>query len=171
MKSLSKGNSSRRDPLSSSSNLRESTTLPLSLALPTKLLSDDNVTDLPNEKNRFGWAKQIDREASPPSNLDRVPSGRADGNLTASVHSDYYKSQKGGQYDISEDDYDYSEVAYEQEKTSRINNKKLETHQMLALDDRQKTDAVQKSRDNSPFEANNSHSDYYLNALLKVIIL
>ncbi|XP_044463183.1 kinesin-like protein KIN-13B [Mangifera indica] len=167
VKSLSKGNSSRRDPLSSSSNLRESTMLPLSLALPTKLLSNDNVTDLPNEKNRFGWAKQIDREPSPPSNLDRVPSGRADGNLTASVHLDYYKSQKGGQYDISEDDYDYSEVAYEQEKTSRINNKKLETHQMLTLDDRQKTDAVKKSRDNSPFEANNSHSDYYLNALLK----
>ncbi|KAJ0091442.1 hypothetical protein Patl1_13234 [Pistacia atlantica] len=167
VKSLSKGNSSRRDPLSSSSNLRESTALPLSSALPTKLLSDDNVTDLPNEKNRFGWAKQIDREPSPPSNLDHVPSGRAEGNLAASVHSDHYKSQRGGQYDIAEDDYDYSVETYEQEKPLWMNNKKPENHQMLALEDRRKTDAMKKRRDIPACEANNSHSDDDLNALLK----
>lgn len=169
VKSLSKGNSSRRDALSSSSNLRESTALPLYSALPTKLLSDDNVTDLPSEKNRFGWAKQIDREPSPHSNLDRVPSGRAEGNFPPSVHSDYYKSKGGDQYNIAEDDYDYSEETYEQEKSSY--NKTFENNQTLALEERWKTDAVKKRRDSLAFEANNSHSDNDLNALLKVIIL
>ncbi|KAL5771240.1 hypothetical protein ACOSP7_015394 [Xanthoceras sorbifolium] len=185
VKSLSKGNSSRRDPLSSSSNLRDSTAFPLSSVLPTKLTSENNKTDVPNEKNRYGWAKKIERETSPPSivdrvpsgraegNLappsivDRVPSGRAEGNLAPSVYSDYYKGQRGGQYDMAEDDYVYSEEIYEQDKTSWMNNKKLETQQLATLQDRRKTDAPKKRGDLPHFEANNSYADDDLNALLK----
>ncbi|KAJ4708432.1 Kinesin-like protein [Melia azedarach] len=165
VKSLSKGSSSRRDPVSSSSNLRDSTALPLSSVLPAKLISEDILIDVPNEKNRFGWANQIEREPSPPSNVDRVPSGRVEGNLPASVYSDYYKGQKGGQYDIMEDDHDYSLEIYEQEKGLQINNK-FETDPMSALEDRRKTDVLKKRRDLPAFEANYS-SDDDLNALLK----
>ncbi|TXG61380.1 hypothetical protein EZV62_012743 [Acer yangbiense] len=185
VKSLSKENSSRRDPLSSSSNLRDSTAFPLSSVLPTKLTSENNITDVPNEKNRYGWGKKIERETSPPSIVDRVPSGRAEGNLVPpsivdrvpsgraegnfapSAYSDYYKGQRGGQYDMAEDDYDYSEEIYEQDKTSWMNNKKLETPHLATLQDRQKTDAPKKMRDLPPFEANNSYSDDDLNSLLK----
>ncbi|KAK2645693.1 hypothetical protein Ddye_020888 [Dipteronia dyeriana] len=185
VKSLSKENSSRRDPLSSSSNLRDSTAFPLSSVLPTKLTSENNITDVPSEKNRYGWGKKIERETSPPSVVDRVPSGRAEGNLVPpsivdrvpsgraegnfvpSAYSDYYKGQRGGQCDMAEDDYDYSEEIYEQDKTSWMNNKKLETQHLATLQDRQKTDPPKKMRDLPPFEANNSYSDDDLNSLLK----
>lgn len=153
--------------MSSSSNLRDSTALPLSSVLPAKLIPEDILIDVPNEKNRFGWANQIEREPSPPSNVDRIPSGRVEGNLPASVYSDYYKGQKGGQYDIMEDDHDYSLEIYEQEKGLQINNK-FETDPMSALEDRRKTDVLKKRRDLPAFEANYS-SDDDLNALLKVI--
>ncbi|KAL9443548.1 hypothetical protein AB3S75_016835 [Citrus x aurantiifolia] len=164
VKSLSKGNISKRDPLSSSSNLRDSTAFPGSSVVPTKLTSEDNVNDVPHENSRFGWAKQTEREPSPPR-VNRIPSGRAEGNLAP--YPEYYKGQRGGQYDVTEDDYDYSEETYEQEKTSWTNDAKLETYQMSASEDMRKIDAVKKRRDLSSFEANDSHSDDDLNALLK----
>lgn len=66
--------------------------------------------------------------------------------------------------------YDYSEETYEQEKTSWMNDAKLENYQMPASWDKRKIDVVKKRRDLSSFEANNSHSNDDLNALLKVII-
>ncbi|XP_041005730.1 kinesin-like protein KIN-13B isoform X3 [Juglans microcarpa x Juglans regia] len=167
VKSLSKGNSSRRDPLSSTSNLRESTALPLSSALPAESIFEDNITSVANDKNRFGWPKQIETEPSPPFNVDSVPSGRIEGSLPASVYSDYYKGQRGGQSDIAEDDFDYSEQTCEQEKPSRMNNKKLEAYQRSVLDDKRKIDTQVKWRDMADFEANNSHADDDLTALLK----
>ncbi|KAG6723688.1 hypothetical protein I3842_03G220500 [Carya illinoinensis] len=167
VKSLSKGNSSRRDPLSSTSNLRESTALPLSSALPAESIFEDNITSVANDKNRFGWPKQIETEPSPPFNVDRVTSGRMEGSLPASVYSDYYKGQRGGQSDIAEDDFDYSEQTYEQEKPSRMNNKKLEAYQRSVLDDKRKIDTQVKWRDMADFEANNSHAADDLTALLK----
>ncbi|KAG2718480.1 hypothetical protein I3843_03G215100 [Carya illinoinensis] len=167
VKSLSKGNSSRRDPLSSTSNLRESTALPLSSALPAESIFEDNITSVANDKNRFGWPKQIETEPSPPFNVDRVTSGRMEGSLPASVYSDYYKGHRGGQSDIAEDDFDYSEQTYEQEKPSRMNNKKLEAYQRSVLDDKRKIDTQVKWRDMADFEANNSHADDGLTALLK----
>ncbi|CAI0543253.1 unnamed protein product [Linum tenue] len=69
VKSLSKGGS-KRDLLSSSTpNLRDSTAL--------LQMSDDSITEFPSDKNRFGWSKSVDRESSPPHNLERVPSGRS----------------------------------------------------------------------------------------------
>lgn len=169
VKSLSKGNISKRDPLSSSSNLRDSTALPLSSALPAESTFEDNITYAPNDKNKFGWSKHNEREPSPPFNVDRVPSGRIEGSLPASVYSDYHKGHRGGQSDMAEDDFDYSEHNYEQEKPSQTNNKKVETYQKSALEDKRKIDTQIKWRDMSGFAANNSHSDDDLNALLKVI--
>lgn len=169
VKSLSKGSSSRRDPLSSSSNLRDSTALPLSSSIPAESTFEDNITYVPNDKNRFGWSKQIEREPSPSFNVDRVPSGRLEGSLPATVHSDYYKRQRGGQNESLEDDFVYSDETYEQEKPSRVNSKRMETYPRSVSEDMRRSDNQIKQRDMSDFEAVNSHSDDDLNALLKVI--
>lgn len=171
MKSLSKGNISKRDPLSSSLNLRDSTAFPVSSVLPTASNIEDNITDIPNEINRFGWSKQNERETSPPFKVDRVPSGRVEGNIPASSYSDYYKGQRGGQSDATEDDVDYSEEIYNQEKPSWIKNKKVETSQISALEVR-KPESQMKRREQPYFETNNLRSDDDdLNALLKVVLL
>ncbi|OMO92058.1 hypothetical protein CCACVL1_06928 [Corchorus capsularis] len=162
VKSLSKGNTSKKDTLSSSSNLRESTALPLVSALPTETF-EDNITDVPFEKNKFGWSKQIERDTAP-YKVDRVPSGRAEGNL-ALPYSDYYKGQRGGLND-TEEDFDYSEETYEQQRMLRKINKKGQTNQMPAMEKR-KTDALTKRVGSSTFDDNLSNSDDDLNALLK----
>lgn len=168
MKSLSKGNISKRDLLSSSSNLRDSTALPLS-ALPDESTFEDNITYVSNDKNKFGWSKHIQKEPSPPFNVDRVPSGRIEGSLPAAVYLDYHKVHRGGQNNMDEDDFDYFEHNYDQEKPSRMNNKKVETYQKSTLEDKRKIDFQSKRRDMYDIAANNSHSDDDLNALLKVI--
>ncbi|XP_052304988.1 kinesin-like protein KIN-13B [Populus trichocarpa] len=167
VKSLSKGNNSKRDPLSSS-NLRESTTLPLTSFSPSEPTFVDSIADFPNEKSRFGWSRPTERETSPPFNMDRVPSGRAEGNLSASVQTDYYKVQSVGQSGIIANDCNYTEESYEHEKPSWMNNnKKVDTFQKSALEDRRRTDTLMKQRDVLAVQANNSHSDDELNVLLK----
>ncbi|XWS26858.1 hypothetical protein CRYUN_Cryun26dG0066600 [Craigia yunnanensis] len=165
VKSLSKGNNSKKDTLSSSSNLRESTALPLASSLPTDTF-EDNITDVPFEKNKFGWCRQIERDTSPPFKVDRVPSGRAERNL-AVPYSDYYKGQRGGLNGMAEDDFDYSEETYEQQKMLQKVNRKEQTYQMPYLEEKQKTDALTKRVDPSTFDDKNSHSDDDLNALWK----
>ncbi|XP_060669055.1 kinesin-like protein KIN-13B [Ziziphus jujuba] len=167
VKSLSKGNSFRRDQLSSSSNLRDSTALPLTSILPTEPTFEDNITYVPNEKSRFGWSKQIEKEPSPPLNTDRVPSWRVEGSLTASVYSDYYKGQKGGQNGTDDDDFDHYEPTYEQGKPSWMNNRKVETYQKSLLEDKRKIDSQIKQKNQPDFEVNNSGTDEDLIALLK----
>ncbi|KAJ9688452.1 hypothetical protein PVL29_014226 [Vitis rotundifolia] len=168
VKSLSKGNISKKDPLSSSLNLRDSTAFPVSSLLPTASSIEDNLPDVPNEINRFGWSKQIEKETSPPFKVDHVPSGRVEGNIPASSYSDYYKGQRGGQSDVTEDDVDYSEEIYNQEKPSWIKNKKVETSQISALEDKmRKPESHIKRRELPDFEANNLRPDDDLNALLK----
>lgn len=168
VKSLSKGNISKKDPLSSSLNLRDSAAFPVSSLLPTASNIEDNLPDIPNEINRFGWSKQIEKETSPPFKVDRVPSGRVEGNIPASSYSDYYKGQRGGQSDVTEDDVDYSEEIYNQEKPSWIKNKKVETSQISALEDKmRKPESHIKRRELPDFEANNLRPDDDLNALLK----
>ncbi|KAG6587955.1 Kinesin-like protein KIN-13B, partial [Cucurbita argyrosperma subsp. sororia] len=98
VKSLSKGNSTRRDPLTS--NLRESTASLLSSSVPMKQSFEDNRTYLPNDKNRFGWSKQNVREGTPPLNVERIPSNRADITLP------HLKSQPSFQDDFTKDDID-----------------------------------------------------------------
>ncbi|KAJ6731445.1 KINESIN-LIKE PROTEIN [Salix purpurea] len=167
VKSLSKGNSTKRDPLSSS-NLRDSTTLPLTSFSQLEPTFVDSIADFPNEKSRFGWSRPTERETSPPFNMDRVPSGRIEGNLPASVHTDYYKVQSGGQSVIIANDCNYTEESYELEKPSWMNNNKnVDTFQKSALEDKRRTDSLMKQRDVLAVQAINSHSDDELNVLLK----
>ncbi|KAK8597808.1 hypothetical protein V6N13_095205 [Hibiscus sabdariffa] len=140
VKSLSKGNNTKRETGSLSSNLRESTALPLALF-------EDNITDVPLEKNKFGWSKPIQRD--PSSKVDRVPSGRREG-----PYSDHFKGQRGDLNDMAEDDFDYYQETYEQ------------TYQM-PLEEKPKTDVSTNRVDPSTFDDNNSHSDDDLSALLK----
>lgn len=164
VKSLSKGNNTRRDPLYSSSNLRESTTSLLSSSLLAEPSLEDNRTYLPNDKNRFGWSKQNEREATPPLNVERVPSNRADITLP------HHKSKQSFREDFTEDYIGYPEQRYEQEKSSWTNNKITETRQVPGFVNQKKTSNQSNQRDIIPdFEAD-SHSDDDLDALLKVII-
>ncbi|KAF5935170.1 hypothetical protein HYC85_026299 [Camellia sinensis] len=159
VKSLSKGNNSKRDPLSSSTNLRSSIALPLTAL-------EDNILDVPCESNKFGWTKQTERESSPSFNIERVPSGRAHVNLVASLFSDNYRGQRGGG-DITED-FDYTETTNEQDKPSLMMNKKLDNYQASALEDKLRKIGMQtKRRDIADVEADNSNADDDLNALLK----
>ncbi|XP_059638119.1 kinesin-like protein KIN-13B [Cornus florida] len=168
VKSLSKGNSSKRDPLSSSLNLRSSTALPLSSVIPTLTASEDNVMDLTHESSRFGWSKQTEREPSPSFNIERVPSGRAQGNLASSAFTDSFRSQRAGQGNITEDDLDYSDKNFEQDKPSWMMNKKVESYQGSALEEKMSKTGTQKMRRDLPyFEVNNLNSDDDLSALLK----
>ncbi|KAF9662518.1 hypothetical protein SADUNF_Sadunf18G0061600 [Salix dunnii] len=163
VKSLSKGNSTKRDPLSSS-NLRDSTTLPLTSFSQLEPTFVDSIADFPNEKSRFGWSRPTERETSPPFNMDRVPSGRIEGNLPASVHTDYYKVQSGGQSVITANDCNHTEESYEHEKPSWMNNnKKVDTFQKSTLEDKRRADALMKQRDVHAVQAINSHSDDELN--------
>ncbi|KAF8407041.1 hypothetical protein HHK36_006166 [Tetracentron sinense] len=161
VKSLSKGNNSKKDLLSSTSNLRDSTAAPLSSVLPTVSTFEGNV---PNITNRFGWPKQIEGETSPPFNVDRAPSRREDGHLASYVNADSSTGQRGGR----DGNVDFSEESYEQERPSWKSNGKLQTYQISASDDKiKKADAQTKWKDLPKFDANNSHPDDDLNALLK----
>ncbi|XP_022730955.1 kinesin-like protein KIN-13B [Durio zibethinus] len=162
VKSLSKGNNSKKDMPSSLSNLRESTALSLASPLPTDTF-EDNITDVPFEKNKFGWSKQIERDISPPFKVDHVPSGRIEGNL-AVPYSDCFKGQRDGLNGMAEDDF---EETYEQQKMLQKINSKALTYQMPSLEEKLKTDALSKRVDPTIFDDNNSHLYDDLSALLK----
>ncbi|KAM1812670.1 hypothetical protein ACFX11_026587 [Malus domestica] len=167
VKSLSKGGGSKRHQLTSLSNLRDSTTMPLSSSLPNDTTFEDDMTYVPNEQSSFGWSKQItEREPSAKMNSDRIPSGRAEGNFSTSV-SNYYKAPIGGRNGIGQDDFDYPEQTYEQAKPSRGNSKKVETYQQSALEEKRKIGSQMKWTDMPDFEATNSHSEDDLNAVLQ----
>ncbi|WCJ42458.1 ATP binding microtubule motor family protein [Euphorbia peplus] len=164
VKSLSKGNNSKRDSLSSY-NLRDSTVFLSSSALSNEASYDDNISEV-LEKNSFGWAKQIEKEPSPAFSIDRIPSGRGEGNFAGSVYSDLYKNQMGGQNGIVEAGFDYAK-GYSEQKPSWMNNKTVKTHEISALDGKKRTDSATRSMDVSHFKGNDPHSDDDLNALLK----
>ncbi|XP_068345304.1 kinesin-like protein KIN-13B [Pyrus communis] len=167
VKSLSKGGGSKRHQLTSLSNLRDSTTMPLSSSLPNDTTFEDDMTYVPTEQSSFGWSKQItEREPSAKMNADRIPSGRAEGNFSTSV-SNYYKAPIGGRNGIGKDDFDYPEQTYEQAKPSRGNSKKVETYQQSALEEKRKIGSQMKWTDIPDIEAMNSHSEDDLNAVLQ----
>ncbi|KAG4388523.1 hypothetical protein GLYMA_09G190500v4 [Glycine max] len=165
VKSLSKGNTSRRDPLSSS-NLRDSTVLPGSSVLSHDDTLEDETTYVSSDKNRFGWPKQLEREPSPPNNVDRVPSGRMGGNLIPSVYSDPQNGQRGSQKARTANEYDYLGPTYEQDRT-RKTSKRVDNNQLSAVGDKRKIESRVKLVDELHFEANHSDPDDNLNALLK----
>ncbi|XP_043724987.1 kinesin-like protein KIN-13B isoform X2 [Telopea speciosissima] len=166
VKSLSKGNNSKKDPLPSTINLRDSTAVSISSVLPTIPNFEGNISDVP-ETSRFGWSRQIEREASPSFNLDRTPSRREEGPLATTVYSDFLKDNRDDRFGIATEDFDYSEELYEQ-KPLRKKNGKPETYQFSVVDDKlRRTDMQAKSKNLPNFDPNNSHSDDDLNALLK----
>lgn len=78
VKSLSKGNNTKKDPFVNSS-VRESTTLPFSSSLPTVCSYDgNNNAEIATEANRYGLSKQVDEENSLLFNTNCVPSRRED---------------------------------------------------------------------------------------------
>ncbi|KAL3532441.1 hypothetical protein ACH5RR_005962 [Cinchona calisaya] len=145
VKSLSKGNSSKREPLSSL-NLRSSTAVPLSSVLQTISGSEDNVVGGPQhqELSKLGWPKQHERESSPSSNIERVPSGRAQSNLAPSLGLDNHKqlgpnidrvpsgrAQWNSQVDMNKN-FDGSKGIPEQDHAARMLNSKLDSDQLRA---------------------------------------
>ncbi|GAV64486.1 Kinesin domain-containing protein [Cephalotus follicularis] len=73
VKSLSKGNNPKKDILSSTLNLKESTTLPLSSALPSASTFDDDITDT--------WPEQNERDDSEDSYEQEKPAWKKNGKL------------------------------------------------------------------------------------------
>ncbi|XP_058113577.1 kinesin-like protein KIN-13B isoform X2 [Magnolia sinica] len=164
VKSLSKGSNSKKDLLSTSLNLRDSTTLPLSSVFPTVSTFEGNSVDVSKETNRFGWSKQIETESSLPFILDRSRGGREEAHL-GSGYADYTKEQRGRGYTTGEE-FDFSQELYGQEKPSW--KMKPETFPVLASEDKpRKVDVQAKWKDLSDMDANSSYADDDLNALLK----
>ncbi|KAJ4958549.1 hypothetical protein NE237_025660 [Protea cynaroides] len=166
VKSLSKGNYTKKDPLFSSINLRDSTTASLSSVLPAVSNFESNVYDIPNETSRFGLSRQIEREASPPFNLHRTPSGREEGPLASTVYSEFLKDNRGDRFRSTMEDFDYSEEFNEQKPLPKIG--KPESNKFSGADDRTRRTHTQAKSKNLPnLNANNSNSDADLNVLLK----
>ncbi|KEH27114.1 kinesin motor family protein [Medicago truncatula] len=162
VKSLSKGNSSRRDPLSSS-NLRESTVLPV---LPNDNTFEDEITYASSERNQFGWSKQPEREPSLPTNVDRVGSGRMEGNLAPSLYSDQQRSQRGIQNDRAEKENEYLAPTYVKDRTRKA-SKRVDNNQLSAVEDKKKIGSRAKHVNLPHVENTHSDPDDDFNALLK----
>ncbi|GAU43456.1 hypothetical protein TSUD_140930 [Trifolium subterraneum] len=163
VKSLSKGNSSRRDPLSSS-NHRDSTVLPV---IPHDNTFEDETTYVSSsERNQFGWSKQPEREPSPSNNVDRVSSGRFEGSLAPSVYSDQQRGQRGIQNGRAEKENDYLAPTYGQDRT-RKTIKRVDNNQLSTVEDKRKTDSRAKHVNLSHVENTYSDPDDDFNALLK----
>ncbi|XP_077220031.1 ATP binding microtubule motor family protein [Tasmannia lanceolata] len=164
VKSLSKGNTTKKDPLSASLNLRESTASPLSSTLPpVSSFEGNNNVAVSIETNRFGWHKQVELETSLPFNMDRGFTGRDEG-LLASAYGDYSKEHRGL---TTGKEFDFSEESYEQSKIS-WKNEKPNKYPVLASEHKtRKVETQGKWKDLPDFEANNSNPEEDLNALLK----
>lgn len=162
VKSLSKGNSSRRDPLSSS-NRRDSTVFPVR---PHDDTFEDETTYVSSERNQFGWSKQPEREPSPSNNVDRIASGRFEGNLAPSVYSDQQRGQRGIENGRAEKENDYLAPTYGQDRT-RKTSKRVDNNQLSTVEDKRKIDSRSKHVNLSHVENTYSDPDDDFNALLK----
>ncbi|KAM0944437.1 putative plus-end-directed kinesin ATPase [Dioscorea sansibarensis] len=165
VKSLSKGNNSKKDP-SVISSIRESTTLPLSSSIPTFSSYEGNNTDISTETSKYGWPKLNDKETSSQFNMDRAPNRREDRREEVSAvpsYTNYYKEQSRGS--TPAEDSDFSEEAYEQSKPLRRG--KVETYSAPLEDKVRRVDQQPKWKDVPQVDANSFYSDEDLNALLK----
>lgn len=158
---MSKGNTSRRDQLSSS-NLRESAALPFSSAPPNDPTFEDSNAYVSNEKSRFGWSKQTEKEAF---NVERVPSGRTEGSFSASAYPDYQKSRPNPNGAA----YDYDEQIYEENKPPLVNIRKLETFEKPVVEEKRRIGAQVKYKNPLEFDTYDSGPDEDLLSLLMVI--
>ncbi|KAL9242368.1 hypothetical protein vseg_016376 [Gypsophila vaccaria] len=138
VKSLSKGNNSKREQISSTAP-RDSQTVNSSSAVAPNL--EDSANDDLSGSGRFGWSREFERETPPSPHIERVHSGRAENGLV----------------DMSIDNYGYS-VDTNESESPWMKNKNAETHRVAAAEIR--------TRGND-YRANNASSDDDLNALLK----
>ncbi|KAJ8442440.1 hypothetical protein Cgig2_018717 [Carnegiea gigantea] len=167
VKSLSKGNNSKKDLMSSGANLKDLNAPTLGSSSILTSNSEDRTAEGLNGSGRFGWPREVERETSPSPNIERVLSGKAENNV-ASGYSGYYRGQQGGVVDMSVDDNDDSEDVFDQEKPSWITNRKAETYRIPpAENNMKKNDSQTKMKEFTDFSGNNSSSDDDLNALLK----
>lgn len=164
VKSLSKGNNSKKDILSI--NLRDSTSVPLSSASPTVATLDGDMVDVSNETNRLTWSKQNETETSLPFNMDHDFSGGEDVHFS-SVYADYSKEQRGRAFTNAEE-FDFLEESNDRDKPSWRKNKP-ELYPVSTWEDRtRKVNAQMKwSNDLPDLDVKSSHPDDDLNALLK----
>lgn len=167
VKSLSKGNSSKKDLMSSSLNIRDSTTFPLSSLSMAESNFENNMDETANEKKNFLRPKRTNREASPPINVDCTDGGWCDGNLAESLYSGAYKQQKGFLQDPVSKDSDYSADHNVLEKPSRMSINKIETSQISDIEDKHRAEIQLEGRELQEFDTTNLHLENDLNALLK----
>ncbi|XP_068647762.1 kinesin-like protein KIN-13B [Aristolochia californica] len=161
-KSLSKGNNSKRDPLSSTLNLRDSTAFPLSTVLPI----DGNSVDMSNETNRFGWSKQPQMETSLPPSMENNFSVGDDGQL-ASVYLNYSREQQVDRGYATGEEFDFPDESYGQDK--QLGRKgKPETYRVSATENKtRKGETQMKWKELPDSDANGLNAESNLNALLK----
>ncbi|KAF8036466.1 hypothetical protein BT93_C2247 [Corymbia citriodora subsp. variegata] len=167
VKSLSKGNSSKKDLMSSSLNIRDSTTFPLSSLSTAESNFENNMDETANEKKNFLRPKRMNREASPPINVDCTDGGWCEGNMAESLYSGAYKQQKGFLEDPILKDADYSADYNVLEKPSKVSINKLETSQISDIEEKRRAEIQLEGRELQGFDATNLHLEDDLNALLK----
>lgn len=169
VKSLSKGNSSKKDLMSSSLNIRDSTTFPLNSLSTAESNFENNLDETVNEKKNFLRPKWMNREASPPINVDCTDGGWCEGNMAESLYSGAYKQHKGFLPDPILKDSDYSAEYNVVEKPSRMPINKVETSQISDIEEKRRAEIQHEGRELQELDATNLHLDDDLNALLKVI--
>lgn len=158
VKSLSKGNNSKKDPLSSTLNPRESTAVLLPSTITTASPLDEEMFI---DSDRTGWYRSTISDNSYPLNAGNGLSGR-DGGRSGSLYADSLKEQRGRGYAKGEN-LNISEKSLEQDKPQRKKGKP--EIQSLPFSENKSRNAV------LDFDVDGSNSDDGLNALLQVIIV
>ncbi|KAG9455792.1 hypothetical protein H6P81_000300 [Aristolochia fimbriata] len=162
VKSLSKGNNSKKDPLSSTFNLRDSTALPLSTVLPV----DGNSVDMLNETNRFGWSKPPQMETTLQPTMEKIFS-RGDEGPHGSIYSNYSREQQVGRGYATGEEFIFPDESYGQDRQPGRKGK-AETYRVLATENKlRKSEAQMKWKELPDPDANDLNADNNLNALLK----
>ncbi|XP_030541783.2 kinesin-like protein KIN-13B [Rhodamnia argentea] len=167
VKSLSKGTSSKKDLMSSSVNIRDSTTFPLGSLSAVESNFENNMDETANEKKNFLQPKRMNREASPPINVDCTDGGWFEGNVSDSLYSGAYKQQKGFLQDPILKDSDYSADYNVLEKPSRMSINKVEISQISDIEEKRRAEIQLEGRELQDFDTTSLHLEDDLNALLK----
>lgn len=120
------------------------------------------MANVSQETGRANLTKQAEKESF--QHIERVPSGRSQFNLAATVSADDQK-RRTGHIDIKESDFDYSEETRGHEKPLWMVNKKGDSFQTLTLEDKMRKNG---HKDLPHFGTDNLKSEDDLNTLLKV---
>lgn len=99
--------------------------------------------------------------------MDRVGSGRMEGNLAPSLYSDQQRSQRGIQNDRAEKENEYLAPTYVKDRTRKA-SKRVDNNQLSAVEDKKKIGSRAKHVNLPHVENTHSDPDDDFNALLKV---